>query len=52
MVGDTEDALASVWPVAGENHRAWNEAAAAAGSVVMREPGNSRWAVAYDKGGW
>lgn len=45
MVRDTEDALASVWPVAGENHRAWNEAAAAA-SVVMREPGNSQWAVA------
>lgn len=46
MVGDTEDALASAWPVAGENHRAWNEAAAAAGSDMMQEPGNSQWAVA------
>lgn len=32
MVRDTEDALTAVWPVAGENHRAWKEAAAAAGS--------------------
>lgn len=35
MVGDTEDALTAVWPVAGGNRRVWNEAAAAtAGSDV------------------
>lgn len=32
LVRDAEDALTAVWPVAGENHRAWNEAAVAAGS--------------------
>ncbi len=32
MVGDTEDALTAVWPVAGGNHRVWNKAAVAAGS--------------------
>lgn len=34
MVGDTEDALTAVWPVAGGNRRVWNEAAA--GSDVRK----------------
>lgn len=34
VAGDTEDALAVTWLVAGENRRVWNEADAAAGSVV------------------
>lgn len=32
MVADTEDALAAVWPVAGENRGTWKQGAAAAGS--------------------
>lgn len=34
MIGDTEDALTTVWHFARENHRVWNKAAAAAGSDV------------------
>lgn len=34
MVGDVEDALTAVWPVAWGNHRVWNKTAAAAGSDV------------------
>lgn len=36
MVGDTEDALTAVWPVAGGNRRVWNEPDAAAGSYASR----------------
>ncbi|KAA8589659.1 hypothetical protein FQN60_013024 [Etheostoma spectabile] len=34
MVGDVEDALTAVWPVAWGNHRFWNKTAATAGSDV------------------
>lgn len=34
MVGDTEDALTAVWPVAGGNRRVWNKTAATGGSDV------------------